>query len=250
MFKKPADSSVSKDQVFSKSLSAIPEFQFDERVTQVFEDMIKRSVPGYDLLIYFIGLYAQVFVKEGTKIYDLGCSTGVATCIMSSVVNSSEVTIIAVDNSRPMIDQCKKNIANIESKTAIDCRQEDVTETSIEQASMVVLNLTLQFVDPAQRIDLLHRIYDGLEPGGILVLSEKVVFDDAFLNKSMIDLHQAFKKTQGYSELEISQKRTSLENIMIPDTIEVHVQRLKDVGFSQVMMCFQCLNFVSFLAIK
>jgi len=247
MFK---NNQLQRDEVFSKSLSNIPEFQFDDKVTRVFEDMIKRSVPGYDLLIYLIGLYAQVFAVKKTNIYDLGCSTGVATCMIASVTKSLDVNIVAIDSSQAMINQCEKNLKEVGAIDKVDCICGDIVDTNISQASLVVLNLTLQFIEPNKRSDILKDIYLGLNEGGVLVLSEKVVFEHAELNKSMIELHQAFKKTQGYSELEISQKRTSLENFLIPDTIEQHVERLKSVGFSQVILCFQCLNFVSFLAIK
>jgi len=241
---------IERDEVFSKALSNIPEFQFDDRVTRVFEDMIKRSVPGYDLLIYMIGLYAQVFVTDDSNVYDLGCSTGVATCMVASVTKGHPVNIIAVDNSQSMITQCQSNLDQAGVLPQVDCLCRDINEINVENSSMVILNLTLQFIAPDNRKEILQRLYDGLNEGGVLVLSEKVVFPNAELNKSMTDLHQAFKKTQGYSELEISQKRTSLENILIPDSIEHHQERLKTIGFSQVFLCFQCLNFVSFLAIK
>lgn len=247
MFK---NNQIDRDEVFSKSLSSIPEFQFDERVTRVFEDMIKRSVPGYDLLIYLIGLYAQVFVKDKTSVYDLGCSTGVATCMIANVTKNMDINIVAIDNSSAMIEQCKKNLNDIGYLDAVESVCGDITELKIENASMVILNLTLQFIAQSQRQSILQNIFDGLNKGGILVLSEKVVFGNEKVNQSMIELHQAFKKTQGYSELEISQKRTSLENFLVPDTIEQHIERLKNVGFTQVFLCFQCLNFVSFLAIK
>jgi len=239
-----------RDEVFSKALSSIPEFQFDERVTKVFEDMIQRSVPGYDLLIYLIGLYAQVFVTKKSTIYDLGCSTGVATCMVSSVLKDLDIDIVAVDNSNAMIDQCTTNLEKVDYLERVECLCCDISDVKIKNASMVILNLTLQFIEQSSRQSILKDMYKGLDKGGMLMLSEKVVFDHKQLNKSMIELHQAFKKTQGYSELEISQKRTSLENFLVPDTIEQHQERLKSVGFSQVFMCFQCLNFVSFLAIK
>ncbi len=239
-----------RDEVFSKSLSHIPEFQFDERVTRVFEDMIKRSVPGYDLLIYLIGLYTQVFVTDESSVYDLGCSTGVATCMVASINKNNNVNIVAIDSSEAMISQCEMNLKEAGVLNNVNLICGDLNDTLINNASMVILNLTLQFIEPNNRQNVLQSIYNGLNQGGVLVLSEKVFFTDPILNTSMIELHQAFKKTQGYSELEISQKRTSLENILIPDSKDQHIARLKGIGFSQVFLCFQCLNFVSFLAIK
>ena len=191
------NNSIERDEVFSKALSSIPEFQFDDRVTRVFEDMIKRSVPGYDLLIYMIGLYAQVFVTDDSNVYDLGCSTGVATCMVATITQGSNVNIIAVDNSKSMINQCERNLKQAGVSAQVDYLCRDINEISIKNSSMVILNLTLQFIEPDNRHEILKGVYDGLNEGGVLVLSEKVVFANAELNKSMIDLHQAFKKTQG-----------------------------------------------------
>lgn len=241
---------IKKDTVFAKALSSIPEFQFDEKVTQVFDDMIKRSVPGYDTLIQLIGVFASVFVKHKTNVYDLGCSTGVVSGLLSTSLKKADVTIFAVDNSASMIEQCRSNLNKIDNNLAVNCLCSDISVVEIEQASLVILNLTLQFIDVCKRETLLQSVYAGLNENGALVLSEKIVFDDVDLNKNMIELHQAFKKAQGYSELEISQKRASLENFLIPESIQEHIKRLKRVGFKQVFLSYQCLNFVSFLAIK
>ena len=114
----------------------------------------------------------------------------------------------------------------------------------------MVLNLTLQFLPPEERQSLLERIYAGLEPGGVLVLSEKVALDSDEANQRMIELHQAFKKTMGYSDLEISQKRNALENVLIPDSEQQHLERLRGIGFDEVYQCFRGFNFVSYLALK
>ena len=236
-----------KDRVFSKPLSDIKAFEFDESVAGVFHDMISRSVPGYALLLRMIGLYANVFVQPGSRIFDLGCSLGEATLLIADQVSTIDCEIVAVDSSIAMIDKCKQyeNLPN-----RIEWRCEDIRLTDISNASMVVLNLTLQFLPPEERLSLLGRIFQGLEPGGILVLSEKVVFEDEPENERMMQLYQGFKKTMGYSDLEISQKRNALEKVLIPDSEEQHFQRLKAVGFDEVYPCFRSFNFVSYLAIK
>lgn len=236
-----------EDKVFSRRLSEVRAFEFNDRVASVFHDMISRSVPGYPLLLHMIGLFAAIFVQPGSRVYDLGCSLGEATRMIDAQSREADIEIIAVDNSKAMIDRCREQA---EDDARIDWRCEDIRQTEIESASMVVLNLTLQFLQPEERAGLLGRIFDGLESGGVLVLSEKVVFDSAEEEQRMVQLHQAFKKTMGYSDLEISQKRSALENVLIPDREALHEQRLRDAGFDEVYQCFRCLNFVSYLAIK
>lgn len=236
-----------RDRVFAKSLSEIKAFEFNEAVVDVFQDMISRSVPGYPLLLRMIDLYAAIFIQPGSRVYDLGCSVGDATLLIAERSADIDCELIAVDNSPAMIEQCRKQHA---SRFGIDWRCEDIQQTVIDKASMVVLNLTLQFLPPEERQNLLEKIFRGLNSGGVLVLSEKVEFEDDNENERMRELHQAFKKTMGYSDLEISQKRTALENVLVPDGESVHMNRLREIGFAEVYQCFRCFNFTSFLAIK
>jgi tRNA (cmo5U34)-methyltransferase len=236
-----------RDQVFSRPLSEVRAFEFNETVARVFQDMISRSVPGYSLLLRMIGLYADLFVQPHSRVYDLGCSLGEASLVIADQCSRIDCDIIAVDNSAAMIEKCRQHGA---AATGIDWRCEDIRYTGIEDASLVVLNLTLQFLSPQQRQPLLQRIFDGLRPGGVLVLSEKIVFADGAENERMQQLYQGFKKTMGYSDLEISQKRNALENVLIADTEEQHLQRLQAAGFGEIYQCFRGFNFVSWLAIK
>jgi len=235
------------DSVFAVPLEAIKAFEFDDKVTAVFQDMISRSVPGYELLVRQIGLYADVFVTPGSQIYDLGCSLGEVTQVIAHQIKQRDCQIIAVDNAESMIEQCR-TLSPSDQDIQWIC--DDLESVAIENASMVVLNLTLQFLNPEQRQSQLQKIYDGLLPGAVLVLSEKFIADEKTSNERMIQLHQAFKKAQGYSNLEISQKRTALEDVLIPDSEQTLWQRLRQCGFSEVHECFRCFNFISFLAIK
>ncbi len=236
-----------KDRVFSRALSDVKPFEFNEAVANVFRDMISRSVPGYALLLHMIGLYADIFMQPGSRIFDLGCSLGEAALVIADRAKDSDCEIIAVDNSAAMISKCEQLP---HSPQIIEWRCEDIRQTEISNASMVVLNLTLQFLPPEERPALLQQIFQGLNPGGVLVLSEKVVFDDPAENERMVQLYQGFKKTMGYSDLEISQKRNALENVLIPDSEQQHFQRLDDAGFDEIYQCFRSFNFISYLAIK
>jgi tRNA (cmo5U34)-methyltransferase len=126
----------------------------------------------------------------------------------------------------------------------------DICEISIDNASMVVMNFTLQFIPIEKRAALIEKIYEGLNPGGCLVISEKLRFEPDSLDSLLSDLHHQFKRAQGYSELEISQKRDSIENVLIPETLDNHIQRLRTCGFQSASPWFQCFNFCSLVAVK
>jgi len=240
----------SQDNIFASPLSEIVDFVFDEKVVDVFPDMINRSVPGYSTIINQVGILAQHHAKENTHLYDLGCSLGAASLSMRHHLTKDGCEIISVDNAQAMIDRLDKILQRDNSKTPVQTLCADIQDVEINNASVVVMNFTLQFIPLAERKNIMAKIFAGLNKGGCLILSEKLAFSDADENEMQIDLHHAFKRSNGYSDLEIAQKRSALENVLIPETKETHVQRLKETGFSQVSPWFQCFNFSSFIAIK
>lgn len=239
-----------KDTLFSAPIEKIGDFTFDELVAEVFPDMIQRSVPGYSNIITATGMLAQRFVQPHSRVYDLGCSCGAATLSVRRHIHVPDVSIIAVDNSAAMIERCRRHIDSYHGESAVEIICADIRNIQIENASMVILNFTLQFLPPEDRFLLLCKIYQGLKSGGVLVLSEKFRFDNPVINDLQIDLHHEFKRANGYSELEISQKRTALENVMRTDSIEQHKIRLARAGFTHTEIWFQCFNFGSMIAIK
>lgn len=243
-----------RDRVYASPLADIAGFRFDHRVAAVFPDMIKRSVPGYETIVAMTGTLAERYARPGTRLYDLGCSLGASTLAMAGGIGQRDTRLIAVDNAEAMVQRCRQVIIEARRQGQDTVEPElicaDIRDVAIADASMVVLNFTLQFIPVAEREALLARIYRGLVPGGILVLSEKVVFADSHHNDLMIELHHSFKRANGYSELEISQKRNALENVLIPETLDSHRRRLKSIGFGSVDVWFQCFNFASLLAIK
>ena len=238
-----------KDTLFAR-VSKNERFTFDRSVAEVFPDMIQRSVPGYSIIIEQIQKLAEQFVTNNSTCFDLGCSLGAASLAMSKGIKASQVSIVAVDNSEAMLRRCQQHIDAFRHETPIILHQADIQEFPITNASMAVLNFTLQFIPENDRQVMLTKIYEGLNPNGILVLSEKVEFDDPQINQLLIDLHHDFKRENGYSDLEISQKRNALENVLVPDTLEQHITRLKEVGFSHVSCWLQQFNFLSIIAIK
>jgi len=239
-----------KDEVFSKPRTAIKPFAFDETVADVFENMIKRSVPGYESLLDFIGVLTENYARANTRCYDLGCSLGASTLQIRRHLPHGSCQVIAVDNSEAMISRCRRIIERDRSEARVDVLLEDVRQVDIINASLVTLNFTLQFIPQPERLPLLERIYAGLNPGGALVLSEKIRFEDDDTQQLMTELHHQFKKHMGYSDLEVAQKRASLENVLIPDTLKEHRERLKKAGFLKIYPFFQSFNFIALLAIK
>ncbi|VUD48179.1 Carboxy-S-adenosyl-L-methionine synthase [Thalassocella blandensis] len=239
-----------KDTIYATPLEATLGFAFDQKVVDVFPDMIKRSVPGYTTIVHMIGQMAQRYAQADTRCYDLGCSLGASTLSMRHRIQSAGSSIIAVDNSPEMIERCRQVIEADSSEIPVELVQGDILDVDIQRASVCVLNFTLQFVAKEQRPALLKKIFDGMVSGGILIISEKLCFDDNDHQELMTELHHYFKKTNGYSDLEISQKRNALENVLIPETFDAHKQRLLDIGFHSPELWFQCFNFSSFIAFK
>jgi tRNA (cmo5U34)-methyltransferase len=238
-----------KDTVYAQPQAIIEAFTFDAQVADVFENMINRSVPGYQLILDMIGLLTEKYAQPQSNCYDLGCSLGASTLKIRQHLPAT-CHVIGVDNSSAMVERCRTNIARDHSQASVEIREEAMQTTQIHNASIVVLNFTLQFIKDEQRTDLLKRIASSMLPGGAMILSEKLRFEDSNMQQQMTELHHNFKKYQGYSDLEIAQKRAALENVLIPNTEQEHLERLTESGFSSVQMVMRCLNFATFLAIK
>ena len=224
--------SAPQDNLFATPIANLGDWRFDEKVAEVFPDMIKRSVPGYSNIISMIGML------------------GAATLSMRRNIDVAGCKIIGVDNSPAMVERCQRHIDAYKAATPVEIIEGDILDIDINNASMVVLNFTLQFLAPDNRQRLLNRIYQGLNPGGVLVLSEKFSFQDKQIGELLFNMHHDFKRANGYSELEISQKRSMLENVMLTDPVETHKSRLHQAGFPHAEVWFQCFNFGSLLAIK
>lgn len=212
--------------------------------------MISRSVPGYELIVPMIGLLARRYAQAGSNIYDLGCSLGATTLAMRRAIKSESTRIIAIDNSKAMIEECRIHLAEDDGTIPVELREEDIEQTIFQNASVVAMNFTLQFIQRGQRLELLRRIANGMNPGGILVLSEKVDFGNPDSSRDQANWHLDFKRAKGYSDLEIARKRTALENVLLTETFERHEERLIKAGFKRVERWFQCFNFQSFVALK
>jgi len=238
------------DKIYSEYRQRISGFVFDDKVASVFEDMISRSVPGYATVIAMTRVIAAEYATASSNCYDLGCSLGASTLAMRHGIQTENCRIISVDNSAAMVEKCKKIITDDASTTPVEVILADILDIDIENASVAVMNFVLQFLSPARRDEMIQKIYDGMNDGGVFVLSEKITYPDETEEDFQVTMHHDFKRLHGYSDLEVSQKRKSLENVLIPDTLETHLQRLRDAGFKKSYVWFKCFNFVSLAAFK
>lgn len=237
------------DRLYRDRDEATGAFRFDEAVARVFPDMIRRSVPGYSSIIAMIGILTGRYMQPGSHAYDLGCSLGAATLAMRHGIQAPDCRLIGVDNSPAMIERCRHHLALDDHPVPVELHCTDIRQMPLENASVVTLNFTLQFVPLAERLALLERIRQSLRPGGILILSEKIAFEDPGEQQLQTELHHDFKRANGYSDLEISRKRSALEDVLIPETLATHERRLKEAGFARVSCWQQCFNFVSLIAL-
>ncbi len=241
---------MSKDTLYqSRSIEGRP-FVFNREVAAVFPDMIRRSVPGYERTLDVIGRLARRHLAPATRGYDLGCSLGAALLAMRHGAAPGVERLIGVDNSAPMIQRCRDIVTADTHPLPVQLVTADIRDTPIENASMVVLNYTLQFVPPEDRDTLLQRICRGMTDGGLLLLSEKIRFADDPVAAAVIGLHEDFKRDNAYTELEIARKRRSLDNVLVPDTLAELRQRLAAAGFAASGVWLQHYNFVSLLAFR
>ena len=229
-----------KDRIFELKQNSVSDFTFDEAVVNVFPDMIRRSIPGYETMISMTGLLIATKLKRSGLVYDLGCSLGASTKAILDQRPDDEINVIAIDSSKDMIERAKENIKDHRVKFVLG----DVLETEIDSADAVVGNFIMQFLPQDAREPFLEKIYEGMNSGSILVISEKI--DDS----SYISLHEDWKKANGYSNIEVEQKRQSLENVMRVDSESTHLKRFESAGFTAIQQWFRCLNWASFLMYK
>ena len=241
---------MNKDEIYRHPWQNIEDFVFDEKVSAAFDDMVDRSVPGYRTLIANIGPIATHFLQPDTNCFDLGCSHGAAALSIYNSLEDRSIKIIAIDNASAMIEKCQQIVRKNNASKSIYTQLNNIQDVTIENASFVLLNLTLQFVPIDQRTQVIDNIYQGLNKNGACVLTEKIIVQDPATEELFQQLHERFKSANKYSQLEISQKRKALENVLLRENLATHKQRLLDVGFASVSVWFQCLNFVSLLAIK
>lgn len=237
-----------RDTVFRENHVEVSPFTFDESVASVFYDMLSRSVPGYGTVLSMLTILGKRYAQPNSYIYDLGCSLGAASLALAQNITVDTVAIHGYDTSDSMLSHGRVLVEKSGKSDMVSLFNQDITTLDFKPSSIIVLNLTLQFVPVAQRKVLLQKIYDALLPGGVFLLVEKS--EDESAHEVFTDLYYDFKRLNGYNELEISQKRTALEDVLIPETSKEHLARLADVGFKQTEQWFQTLIFRGYIAWK
>lgn len=241
---------MNKDRVFSEKLTTITPFRFNEKVARVFDDMLVRSVPLYGEVLKQQARIARRFYQHGTQIFDLGCSHGNLGILLLDCFGDAEFKMTAVDSSEPMIQRFKKRLAVHDNHRCVDLACAYIENIVISNASVVVVNLTLQFLDRQKRDSLIQSAFNGLCKGGILLLTEKTVHSDEQMNALEQEYYYQFKRENGYTDLEISQKRDALERVLVPENVAEHENRIQKAGFSSFNVWLKWFNFTSMIAVK
>jgi len=239
-----------RDTVF-ETQEKVGDFAFDEKVASVFDDMVSRSVPFYHEMQRMIAELAREFATDGSRVYDIGCSTATTIQMLDGELKGKAVEFIGIDNSRDMLKQARRKCDELGLAHPVSFKCQDIhKQLTIENASIVTLILTLQFARPLYREKIIRRIFDGLNQNGCLLMIEKVTSDDTLFNRLFIERYYDYKRRNGYSDTEIAKKREALENVLIPYQLDENITLLKRAGFRHVEVFFRWYNFCGILAVK
>lgn len=242
-------SSKNKDTLFKKS-SAPGKFEFNEPVARVFDDMLERSVPFYKECQQMVVDLALNFAQKDSALYDLGCSTGtLLRQLVRAIPPAKKNRFVGLDNSEAMLKKARSKLKGHLKRCELIAANLE-SDFELADASVVVMNYTLQFIPPRRRAAMLKKIYKGLRPGGGLILIEKVRGESDPLNNLFIEQYHDYKRQRGYSKLEISRKREALEKVLTPLKPGKNLDLLADAGFRQVDIFFKWFNFAGFLAVR
>ena len=233
------------DKVFTKPIKK--QFEFDEEVAAVFDDMLARSVPFYNESQKITEFFVHKNLSQDGLVYDLGCSTASLLLNIHRGLNVN-ATLIGLDNSDAMLAQAKRKCEAYGAK--VEVHNADILEYAYKEADVFISNYTLQFIRPLVREELVKKIALSLKKEGVFIFSEKVISHHSKLNKDLIECYYDFKKEQGYSEYEIVQKREALENVLVPYSEEENIKMAKNAGFSHCEVVFRWANFATFIALK
>ncbi len=231
-------------------IASISDFDFGEGTAAVFDDMLDRSIPEYRELQRMVGELAANFAEPDTRVYDLGCSTGITLETLMGAVETP-VEFVGLDYSPPMLERARERLSGFTETHALRLLEADLNDgVEIENASVVVLNLTLQFVRPLRRDRLIADINRGMNPNGCLILVEKVLGNDSLFNRTFIRLYYEMKRRNGYSETEIAHKREALENVLVPYRVDENFELLARNGFNEADIFFKWYNFCGIVGVK
>lgn len=238
-----------QDKIFAEPAKP-QDFNFGRKTAEVFDDMLVRSVPFYLEVQRMMGEMAADFAVKDSNLYDLGCSTATSFLALDPLVDPS-VKFIGIDSSAEMLQRATDKLTRQGVARRYELVQGDLNDAiAVNDASVVLMNLTLQFVRPLRRQQLMQSIVRGMRPDGAIILIEKVLSQESVLNRFFIKYYYGFKQRNGYSQLEISQKREALENVLVPYRVEENVELLLSSGFRWCEIFFKWYNFCGLVAVK
>ena len=239
-----------EDKVFDEKILHSSDFKFDSTVANVFDDMVNRSVPFYGEMQRMIAEQAADYAQLETNVYDLGCATGTTLIGMNTSIDE-RISFVGLDDSAKMLEKCHHKLTEADFKRPFELIVADLnTPINLSNASVVILCLTLQFIRPIHRARLLKNIFKGLNKGGVLILTEKILAENTVPNRDFIKYYYNHKRRNNYSEMEISQKREALENILIPYKLSENIALLHETGFDHCEVFFKWYNFSGLIAVK
>lgn len=223
-------------------------WKFDAKVADVFEDMLERSIPQYDVMRKAVADVGRSFIKTDSTVVDLGCSAGDA--LASFVVNPPAfgIEFLGLEESKPMVTVATRRFAG---RSDVAIRLWDLRGGFPPvRASLVLSVLTLQFVPINYRQKILTDAHTALVDGGALILVEKVLGNTAAIDKTMVDLYHRMKKENGYTDDAIERKKLALEGVLVPLTAHFNEELLRSAGFSRVDCFWRWMNFAAWVAVK
>lgn len=239
-----------KDEIFAEGKFQSGSFRFNDSVASVFDDMANRCIPYYREVIQLTASAADKFVPDNGLIYDIGCSTGNTLLFIAKALREKKVNLVGIDPSESMLNKAKEKASVYTYSHDIQFLEGSAEGFEFKNADMIILNYTLQFIAPEKRSELIQKLYDSLNPGGMLILSEKLRQEDEDVQEFNTETYEAFKAGNGYSYLEIANKRQALENILVPGSLSSNLDLLRNSGFERIEILFKWLNFTTFLAFK
>lgn len=244
-------SNAAKDEIFQDPSSGLQPFSFNETVACVFDDMASRSIPAYRELHDLCASIVERFILSAPspKVVDIGCSTGATLLAIAQRLNEKEMSLVGVDNSPPMIERFRQKLLDTPD-TRISLMQSAFEDLELHDVSAVLLNYTLQFISPEWRPSLMKKCFDGMRPGGIVILSEKTYSAIPEVQEVITERYERFKEMNGYKREEIRNKASALTGVLIPFTVEENIELLKRSGFSRVELLMKNHHFTTFLGIK
>ncbi|MDD5757691.1 MAG: carboxy-S-adenosyl-L-methionine synthase CmoA [Desulfobulbaceae bacterium] len=239
-----------KDTLFIDPNAPPEDFQFSPKVAEVFDDMLERSVPFYKETMSMVASLLETFVAPHQVVYDLGCSTGATMIELARRLSHLDLHFIGVDNSAAMIEKATLKAEIYCKSKQLNFAQADILNFPLDKPAAIILNYTLQFIRPLQRLDFVRHLHDALSPGGLILIAEKTISHQPLFNRAFIGYYLDFKRRQGYSEIEIAKKREALENVLVPFSAAETMELLHKAGFGHVEQFFQWFNFSGFVARK